>query len=160
MVAALVLIADGTEEMELYASARETILTAGLLIEPFSTISYDTLVRAGVKCTSAFVAPTDEAPASLVATGSRGIKFVADVALDPAAHGPVGAHHSRLGPAEETSTQENFDLLVIPGGAKGAETLSKSTHCATPDSGVHQGRQIRWNDLRWLAFTTTSSVCI
>jgi len=35
MVAALVLIADGTEEMELYASARETTLTADSLTEPF-----------------------------------------------------------------------------------------------------------------------------
>ena len=44
-----------------------------------------------MKCTSAFVTPISEAPASLVATGSRGIKFIADVAFDPAFHGPVGA---------------------------------------------------------------------
>ena len=35
MVAALILISDGTEEMELYASARETTLTADPLIGPF-----------------------------------------------------------------------------------------------------------------------------
>jgi len=92
MVAALVLIANGTEEMEF-------------------TITYETLVRAGVKCTSAFVAAIGESPTSLVATGSRGIKFVADVAFDPASHGP-----------------QNFELLVIPGGAKGSETLSQSPH--------------------------------
>lgn len=28
---------------------------------------------------------------------------------------------------EEISTQDNFDLLIIPGGAKGAETLSKDS---------------------------------
>ncbi|KAF9652347.1 DJ-1 [Thelephora ganbajun] len=91
MVAALILIANGTEEMEF-------------------TITYDTLVRAGVECTSALVTPADEDPASLVVTGSRGIKFVADVAFNPAAHGP-----------------DNFDLLVIPGGAKGAKTLSNNS---------------------------------
>jgi len=31
------------------------------------------------------------------------------------------------GPAE-ASAQENFDLLIIPGGAKGSETLSQSPH--------------------------------
>lgn len=96
MVAALVLIADGTEEMELYVSACETTLTTDILIEPFSTITYETLVRAGVGCTSAFVAPAGETPASLVATGSRGIKFVPDVVFDSAAHGPVGISHYRL----------------------------------------------------------------
>ena len=29
---------------------------------------------------------------------------------------------------EEISAQENFDLLVIPGGAKGSETLSTNPH--------------------------------
>ena len=28
----------------------------------------------------------------------------------------------------EVSTQDNFELLVIPGGAKGAETLSNNLH--------------------------------
>ena len=79
-----------------------------------------------MKCTSAFVAPIDQVPTSLVATGSRGIKFVADVALDPAVHGAVGAQHVLAWSLTEVSTQENFDLLVIPGGAKGAETLSRS----------------------------------
>ncbi|KAF9788647.1 DJ-1 [Thelephora terrestris] len=91
MVAALILIADGTEEMEF-------------------TISYDTLVRGEVECTSAFVGPTDDAPTSVVATCSRGVKIVADVAFDPAA-----------------CAQNDFDLLVIPGGLKGAETLSKNS---------------------------------
>jgi len=66
---------------------------------PLSTISYETLVRAEVKCTSAFVTPAGQAPqASLIATGSRGIKFVADVALDPIVHGPVSAYRSCLWP--------------------------------------------------------------
>jgi len=33
-----------------------------------------------------------------------------------------------FGLTEEVSTQENFELLVIPGGAKGAETLSRSPY--------------------------------
>ena len=65
-------------------------------MNPSSTISYETLVRAGVKCTSAFVMPAGGAPASLVVTGSRGIKFVADAAFSSAAHGPVGTRHSCL----------------------------------------------------------------
>ena len=31
-------------------------------------------------------------------------------------------------PTKEASAQDNFDLLIIPGGAKGSETLSQSSH--------------------------------
>ncbi|PCH44868.1 DJ-1 [Wolfiporia cocos MD-104 SS10] len=94
-MSAVILIADGTEEMEF-------------------TITYDTLVRAGIKCTSAYV-PTEDSVARDTtnlpyAMGSRGIKIVPDTYFSPQAHVP-----------------ETYDLLVIPGGAKGAETISQSS---------------------------------
>ncbi|KAL0946042.1 hypothetical protein HGRIS_012316 [Hohenbuehelia grisea] len=95
MPSALILLADGTEEMEF-------------------TITYDTLVRAGVSCTSAFVADQADAPKSApvsppLAKGSRGINIQPDTYLEKAGFGP-----------------DKYDLLVIPGGAKGADTMSKS----------------------------------
>ncbi|KAJ3711239.1 class I glutamine amidotransferase-like protein [Lentinula guzmanii] len=90
MPSALILIADGTEEMEF-------------------TITYDTLVRAGVTCQSAFV-HDDEFVSPVAAKGSRGIRIMPDVYFEPDASGP-----------------DKFDALIIPGGAKGAETISKNT---------------------------------
>ncbi|KAF5386521.1 hypothetical protein D9757_005936 [Collybiopsis confluens] len=90
MPSALILIADGTEEMEF-------------------TITYDTLVRAGVDCKSAFV-HNDEFVTPPAAKGSRGIKIVPDVYFEPADSGP-----------------DKFDALVVPGGAKGAETISQNS---------------------------------
>lgn len=90
-LAAIVFIADGTEEMEF-------------------TITYDTLVRAGITTVSVFVPETSSAPHSVsppIAKGSRGINIMPDMYLD----------RSQLGP-------EKFDLLVVPGGAKGADTIS------------------------------------
>ncbi|KAJ4489881.1 class I glutamine amidotransferase-like protein [Lentinula aciculospora] len=89
MPSALILIADGTEEMEF-------------------TITYDTLVRAGVACQSAFV-HDDEFVSPIAAKGSRGIRIIPDVYFEPDASGP-----------------EKFDALIIPGGAKGAETIAKN----------------------------------
>ncbi|KAH6903161.1 class I glutamine amidotransferase-like protein [Coprinopsis sp. MPI-PUGE-AT-0042] len=89
---ALVLLADGTEEMEF-------------------TITYDTLVRAGVSTQSAFVpadgpgAHGDVSPP--VAKGSRGIRIMPDSYLEASQCGP-----------------DKYDLLVIPGGATGAATIS------------------------------------
>jgi len=89
---ALILIADGTEEMEF-------------------TITYDTFVRAGIKCTAAFVTSDDsERERPIIATGSRGIKFLPDVLFSEINHAG--------GP-------KTFDVLVIPGGAKGAATMSE-----------------------------------
>ncbi|KAF5350606.1 hypothetical protein D9756_008653 [Leucocoprinus leucothites] len=100
---ALVLIADGTEEMEF-------------------TITYDTLVRGGFDTTSAFVdtfrAQTGSQPERkavsdnlAVATCSRGVKIIADTVFE--AEG-----------ASEKFGPDKFDLLVIPGGMIGAKTLS------------------------------------
>jgi len=96
MPSALILIADGTEEMEF-------------------TITYDTLVRAGVACTSAYVAADSDTDSTHQASpsfakGSRGINILPDSYFSPQAHTP-----------------DKFDLLVIPGGAKGAETISKNS---------------------------------
>ncbi|TFK91634.1 DJ-1 [Polyporus arcularius HHB13444] len=94
MPSALILIADGTEEMEF-------------------TITYDTLVRAGVSCTSAFVSSekrdgNEQNPP--FAHGSRGINILPDTYFSP-----------------QAATPDKYDLLVIPGGAKGAETISGSS---------------------------------
>ena len=91
---ALVLIADGTEEMEF-------------------TITFDTLVRAGVKTISAFV-PADAAGeigavSPPVSKGSRGIRIMPDTYLDASQCGP-----------------DKYDLLVIPGGATGAATMARN----------------------------------
>ena len=56
---------------------------------PHSTITYDTLVRAGVKCTSAFVPAADASASPPYAIGSRGIKIVPDEQFSPQAAVPV-----------------------------------------------------------------------
>jgi len=95
MPSALVLISDGTEEMEF-------------------TITYDTLVRAGIKTTSAYV-PDSEEPLTVGSTNlpiakcSRGVNIMPDSYFERATCGP-----------------DRYDLIVIPGGAKGAETISKN----------------------------------
>ena len=47
-----------------------------------STITYDTLVRAGIDCTSVFVpAPGEETSRPAIAECSRGVKIIADAVL-------------------------------------------------------------------------------
>ncbi|KIO33313.1 hypothetical protein M407DRAFT_241113 [Tulasnella calospora MUT 4182] len=91
MSSALILIANGTEEMEF-------------------VITYDTLVRAGINCTSALVndIPDTLPTPSPVAKCSRGVKIIADKDL------------------ADVEDPNSFDALIIPGGAKGADTLSQS----------------------------------
>jgi len=97
MPKALILLADGTEEMEF-------------------TITYDTLVRAGVTCESAYVSAPESTEQSTTyqsppfAKGSRGINILPDSYFSP-----------------QACTPDKYDLLVIPGGAKGAETMSSSS---------------------------------
>ncbi|KAK7683479.1 hypothetical protein QCA50_013313 [Cerrena zonata] len=93
----LILLADGTEEMEF-------------------TITYDTLVRAGASCTSAYVPAQERTEANSTfsnppfAKGSRGINILPDTYFSP-----------------QEASPDKYDLLVIPGGAKGAETMSTSS---------------------------------
>ncbi|KAF9239289.1 class I glutamine amidotransferase-like protein [Melanogaster broomeanus] len=108
---ALILIADGTEEMEF-------------------TITYDTLVRAGVECTSANV-QSGGSPYGSVGTSpalvvcSRGVKILPDTTLQPLEAGP-----------------DKYDALVIPGGLKGAEVLSQSTEVQTLVRQYYEGDKI------------------
>ncbi|KAJ6462585.1 DJ-1 [Mycena sanguinolenta] len=89
MPSAVILLADGTEEMEF-------------------TITYDTLVRAGVACCSAYVsAQGNDSEKREYATGSRGIRIMYDKVFEEGQFLPT-----------------SYDALVIPGGAKGAETMS------------------------------------
>ncbi|KAJ7845083.1 DJ-1 [Mycena leptocephala] len=88
MPSAVILLADGTEEMEF-------------------TITYDTLVRAGVVCCSAYVPAEKGAEKRQYATGSRGIRIMYDAVFD-----------------EQQFLPTSYDALIIPGGAKGAETMS------------------------------------
>ncbi|KAK7026328.1 glutathione-independent glyoxalase DJR-1.1 [Favolaschia claudopus] len=90
MPSAVVLLADGTEEMEF-------------------TITFDTLVRAGVKCCSAYVPPQTDVNPPPYATGSRGIRIMYDEVFDAKRFSP-----------------NSYNALIIPGGAKGAETMSNS----------------------------------
>jgi len=75
---------------------------------------YDTLVRAGVKVTSALIKPPDQSGKGEAEPGiaqcSRGVRIVADIS------------QSQLG----LSSVEEYDAIVIPGGLKGAETISQS----------------------------------
>ncbi|EKM78333.1 hypothetical protein AGABI1DRAFT_121441 [Agaricus bisporus var. burnettii JB137-S8] len=106
---ALILIADGTEEMEF-------------------TITYDTLVRGGIITTSAYISTTPSldrlSDATTTSAGqgqvtlispptakcSRGVRIMPDIYFEPSASG--------FGP-------DKYDLLVIPGGAKGAEIMAR-----------------------------------
>ncbi|ETW75947.1 hypothetical protein HETIRDRAFT_436865 [Heterobasidion irregulare TC 32-1] len=96
MVSALILLADGTEEMEF-------------------TIIYDTLVRAGIICTSAFVpsdasaADTDARISPPFAKGSRGIRIQPDTYF-----------------SLQALRVEKFGAIIIPGGAQGARTMAES----------------------------------
>ncbi|KAF5368896.1 hypothetical protein D9758_002972 [Tetrapyrgos nigripes] len=105
MPSALILIADGTEEMEF-------------------TIPYDTLVRAGVAVQSAFVPDLkSDSPASVnppAAKGSRGIRIIPDTYFEAANLGP------QCSATDSINFKDKFDALIIPGGAKGAETIASS----------------------------------
>ncbi|KAF8589102.1 DJ-1 [Ramaria rubella] len=71
------------------------------------TIAYDVLVRGGVSCTSALVRGSTAARGEFPwAVCSRGVRIVADKDF------------------EDVDLTELFDLIVVPGGAKGAETIS------------------------------------
>ena len=77
---ALVFIADGTEEMELCVIITIQHVDYNMLTR-YSTITYDTLVRGGIECTSALVGSTSQVN---VATCSRGVRILPDATLDSA----------------------------------------------------------------------------
>jgi protein DJ-1 len=86
MPSALVLIANGTEEMELSVDyVWEKSVSFLLIIVTTSTIIYDTLVRAGVTCTSALVTSPDHSGPDETEPGavqcSRGVRIVPDTLL-------------------------------------------------------------------------------
>ncbi|KAJ7246098.1 DJ-1 [Mycena haematopus] len=92
MPSVVILLAEGTEEMEF-------------------TITYDTLVRAGIACCSAYVPTTTMGFETRgYATGSRGIRIMYDKVFQ-----------------EDQFSPTSYDALIIPGGAKGAETMSNNT---------------------------------
>ena len=97
MVSALILIASGTEEAEF-------------------TITYDVLVRAGVTTHSALVGSSTtssdpQAPhAEAYVTCSRGVKIVPDLRLPDLAGGKA----------------LEYNAIIVPGGAQGAETISNN----------------------------------
>lgn len=93
----LILLADGTEEMELcvYCSVVLMNLIVTLRFVP-STITYDTLVRAGASCTSAYVPAQERTETNSTfsnppfAKGSRGINISPDTYFSPQEASPVG----------------------------------------------------------------------
>ncbi|PWN91960.1 DJ-1 [Acaromyces ingoldii] len=98
MPSALILIAEGTEEMEF-------------------TIAYDVLVRGGIEVKSAFVGSSEtggtqnpHGQANDSVTCSRGVKIVPEMRLPELAGGKA----------------LEYDAIVVPGGNKGAETISKN----------------------------------
>jgi hypothetical protein len=98
----------------------------------FSTITYDTLVRAGISCTSAYVASAtdNEAPSTrlFACKGSRGIRILPDASF-PQTKFSSGVGYSELESARyvaELCIQDKYDILVVPGGAQGAATISNS----------------------------------
>ncbi|EPQ30998.1 uncharacterized protein PFL1_01187 [Pseudozyma flocculosa PF-1] len=96
MPSALILIAQGTEEMEY-------------------TITYDILVRGGVKVQSALVgssqtSPTDPHGAKYVEC-TRGVKIVPDLRL----------------PDLEGGKALDYDAIIVPGGGPGANTIANNS---------------------------------
>ncbi|KAG6379733.1 class I glutamine amidotransferase-like protein [Boletus reticuloceps] len=108
---ALILIADGTEEMEF-------------------TITYDTLVRAGVECTSANV-QSGGSPYGSVGTSpalvvcSRGVKILPDTTLQPLSAGP-GAETLSQSTEVQTLVREYYEsnkiVAMICAGTLAAKT--------------------------------------
>ncbi|KAG0333479.1 Protein deglycase DJ-1zDJ-1 [Podila humilis] len=93
---ALVLIADGTEEME-------------------AVITIDVLVRAGLDVTLASVKP--ETSMLEPVKCSRGVKIVPDTYLSAL---------TLPSPSTAEDSQELFSVLVVPGGGPGAQAMSAS----------------------------------
>ena len=76
------------------------------------SITYDVLVRGGVDVTSVYVPGADEplSPADGLVVASRGVKLGADTTLEA---------------LTKSGHAGDYDAYIIPGGAGGANTLSK-----------------------------------
>ncbi|KAJ7770319.1 class I glutamine amidotransferase-like protein [Mycena olivaceomarginata] len=83
------------------------ILLADGTEEMESTITYNTLVHTGVTCYSAFVPAANVSVERPYATRLRGIHIMYDAALET-----------------QSSSSCSYNALLIPGGAKGTETMS------------------------------------
>lgn len=81
------------------------------------TITYDVLVRGGIEVQSAFVGSSASAQdsqdphGSEFVTCSRGVKIIPDLRLPDLAGGKA---------------LEQYDAIIVPGGVKGAETISQN----------------------------------
>ncbi|KAI1313902.1 Protein deglycase DJ-1zDJ-1 [Mortierella claussenii] len=92
---ALVLIADGTEEME-------------------AVITIDILVRGGIEVTVASTNPSESTSESVKC--SRGVRIVPDTHLSTL---PL--------PTNDADASLYYDILFIPGGGPGAQSMAAST---------------------------------
>lgn len=75
--------------------------------------------------------PAPTAPAGAIdipiATCSRGVKILPDLYFDAASSGPVSTPYDHCYLKTLIVLQDKYDLLVVPGGAKGADTISQNT---------------------------------
>lgn len=111
---------------------------------------YDTLIRAGVKCTSALIASTDQPgddqsqPAT--AQCSRGIRIVPDILQSQLSASSVVcllSYCERRFNETLRRLQGEYDAIIVPGGAKGAETMSQSPFVQTLVKGFYdQGKYV------------------
>ncbi|KAI0284615.1 class I glutamine amidotransferase-like protein [Russula aff. rugulosa BPL654] len=115
MPSALVLIANGTEEMEF-------------------TIVYDTLVRAGVTCTSAFVTSGQPETAPDAAQCSRGVRIVPDTSLSQLSSSNAGEYDAIIIPDYFSSSlvqslvKNFYEKGKLVGMICAASLVAKSSH--------------------------------
>ncbi|KAG0365365.1 DJ-1 [Gamsiella multidivaricata] len=99
---ALVLIADGTEEIE-------------------AVITIDVLVRAGIEVTVASTNPSDSTSESVKC--SRGVRIVPDTHLSAL---PLPTPPSPEDNTDAADSSQYYDVLMIPGGGPGAKAMVAS----------------------------------
>ena len=122
-----------------------------------STITYDTLVRAGVKVQSAFVSADDSKSVNPpVAKGSRGIGILPDTYFEPGNSGPVGVSSLSLPHAR---TRRLLGQVRPAGSSRRCEGRGDDfaeSGGAGAHSQVHRCGQVRRDDLcRWVILQET-----
>lgn len=91
--------------------------TLSTCLIPQLTITYDVLVRGGIEVQSAYVGSSantqngQDPHGSEFVTCSRGVKIIPDLRLPDLAGGRA---------------LEEYDAIIVPGGVKGAETISQN----------------------------------